>query len=157
MRNVLTVLAVVVAGLGSVNFFTETIPLYISHPLGMLALGYLIVGRILPARILRPADPPPPLTGRPLASARCSGAIGTVRVQQMMRVTAYADRLVVGVTLVGSRTIMADQLTRLSVRGTLWQTIRIEHTAAGLVSPVTLQLRAAHPLRQAVTWLAGSR
>ncbi len=160
MRNVITALAVVVAVLGFVNFFTQTIPVFVSHPPMILAFGFLVVRRIVPAVLLRPADPPPPHTGPPLATARCSGAIGAVRLQNTMRVTAYADRLVVRLTLMGSRTIMADQLVAVHEQGTLthgWPAIRIEHTSSGLRSPVTLLLRDAHPLRQAIQRLRPER
>jgi hypothetical protein len=160
MRNVITALAVVVAALGFANFFTQTIPVYISHPLGMLAIGFLLLRRVAPAMLLRPADPPPPHTGPPHATARCSGSIGAIQLRNMLKVTAYADRLVVGVPLVGTRTIMADQLVRVDQQSVLahgWPAIRIEHTSSGLVSPVTLLLRAAHPLRHAIEMLWRTR
>lgn len=160
MRNVITALAVVVAALGIANFFTQTIPVFVSHPLAVLAIGFLVLRRVAPAVLLRSAGPPPPHTGPPHATARCSGSIGAVQLRNMLKVTAYADRLVVGVPLVGSRTIMAGQLVRVDEQHVLahgWPAIRIEHTSPGLVSPVTLLLRAAHPLRQAIETLWRTR
>jgi hypothetical protein len=46
---------------------------------------------------------------------------------------------------------MADQLVDVGPQGALTggPALRIEHTAGGLSSPVTLVLETAHPLRQA--------
>ena len=150
MRNWLTVVAVVVAVLGIVNFFAQVVPLYISHPLAMAALGYVLVVHVFPRAIFRPADPPPPLAGPSLVARRCSGRIGAIDVRNMMRVTVYADRIVVRVVLLGTRTIMADEIISVTGEGLLAHGatgIRITHSAAGLVSPVVIAVDASDPLR----------
>lgn len=152
MRNVLIGVAAAVAVLGFVNFFAKVIPVYVSHPLAFVAVVFVLV-QLMRSAIARPADPPPPLTGPPLASARCSGRIGRVDLRNMIRATAYADRLDVQITLVGARTIMADQIVSVAENKSFrhgWPGVRITHDAAGLASPVTLALRDGHPLRHAV-------
>lgn len=152
MRNVLIGVAAAVAVLGFVNFFAKVIPVYVSHPVAFVAVVFILV-QLLRSAVARPADPPPPLTGPPLASARCSGRIGRVDLRNLIRATAYADRLDVRITLVGARTIMADQIVSVTENQSLrpgWPGLRITHDAAGLASPVTLALRDGHPLRHAI-------
>lgn len=150
MRNWLTVVAVVVAVLGIANFFAQVVPLYISHPLSIAAIGYVLVVQVFPRAVLRAADPPPPLAGPPLVARRCSGRIGAIDIRNMMWVTVYADRIVVRVMLLGTRTIMADEIISVSEESLLAHGatgIRITHSAAGLVSPVVIAVDAFDPLR----------
>jgi hypothetical protein len=101
--------------------------------------------------VFRQADPPPPLTGPPLAQARWVTAfIDSKQFVNLLSVTVYADRLVIGMVTAGHRTIMVDQLGRIDSTGTRPATIWIEHPAAGLVSPVTLRMRRKHPVRHAL-------
>lgn len=157
---IVPVAVVAVVGLGFANVFVRVVPLWVGHAAIVVAMVLLIFGYLLPRSVFRHADRPPPVVGDPVARARCSGTIGRTPLTNMMLVTAYADRLVVRVTLAGSGTIMADRIT--SVRDHAggwygWRGIEITHTAAGVVSPVVLALREGHHLREAVESLARDR
>jgi hypothetical protein len=119
--------------------------------LGPLMVVDLVLSRRKLSMVFRPADAPPPLTGPPLAKARWVTAfIDSKLIVNFLSVTAYADRLVVGMATVGDRTIMVDQLGRIDSTGSRRSKVWIEHSAPGLVSPLTLMLRRKHPVRRAI-------
>lgn len=149
-RLVAVTVAVVAAGLFVANGFTRTIPVALAAGLWGGTVVFLL-GYWRMARVLYPADPPPPLAGPPVAKARwLTGSIGTMRMTNHLSMTVYADRLVLGLSFVARRTIMAGELGPFSTHGTQRPEIRIEHRAAGLDSPVTLRLREDHPVRRAL-------
>ena len=120
---------------------------------GLLSMSGGLTGAYLylSAKALGPAGRPPPLTGPPLAKAGwVAGSVGELSIRRGYWVTVYADRLVIGISFLATRTVMADQLGLICAHGAPRPEIRIEHTAVSLVSPITLRLREDHPVRQAL-------
>jgi len=164
-EKALTALAVVVAAFAFVNFIvfvttdaTLGVPIVVSHPLAIVAMGYLVLRYVLPRALggrdrsaAQAADLPP--AGTTLASARCSGQVGPVSFGNMLRVAVHADRIVLKPLFAGRRTIMAAEITGLSTGGGLafgGPALTIDHVAPGVRSPVVLLLRRTHPVRQAI-------
>lgn len=151
----LVAVGIVVAGLQWVT--DEAIPSYVVYPLVGGVFGVWAAFRRLATKVLRPAWRPPPPTGSPLARAGwLTGSIGTTPLRNHLWVTVYPDRLVVRVPMVGTRTVMADQLGPISVQDADRPEIRIEHTASGLDSPIMLRLPKDHPLLRAIPALTGN-
>jgi hypothetical protein len=144
-------LTIVVVWLFFVGWFTHFSPAFLFGGLVSMSAALLFMYQYVSAKALGPAGRPPPLTGPPLAKAGwVSGSVGELPIRRSHWVTVYADRLVVGISFLATRTVMADQLGLISAHGVPRPGIRIEHTAVSLVSPITLRLREDHPVRQAL-------
>lgn len=134
----------VVGVLAFVNFWlrdSSPVPIWVSHPIGMVAMGYVVIGVLLPA-ILGRARPHDPSPWPPVAVARCSGRVGWVRFSgPLIKVTVYPDRLTLKLFLMGEYTITGPEIRSISVSG--WRGLVVEHTA-GRFSPVRLHGLAAH-------------
>ena len=148
---------VIAAVLWGVDEIVPTAPWYVRYLVVVaVAFGPLLVLEFVFSRsrlstVFRQADAPPPLTGPPLATARwVTASIDSKLFVNWLSVTVYADRLVIGMVTAGNRTIMVDQLGRIDSTGTRMAKVWIEHTAPGLVSPVTLRMRRKHPVRLAI-------
>jgi hypothetical protein len=77
-------------------------------------------------------------------------------ISGLMRVFVYSDRIVLRVLFIGSRTIMADEITSISTDGTLAfgaRVLTIDHESPEVRSPVVLALRENHPVRAAIRTL----
>ncbi|MEV4318774.1 hypothetical protein [Actinocrispum sp. NPDC049592] len=138
----LAVIAVVVAVLALVNFFTRGasgIPVIVSHPLGMLAMAYLLFARVFPAFTgdgRQDAVPAP--AGPLLAEGSFSGRIGVLAFRgPLLKISVFDDRIVLRPLLMGERTILAGHIA--AIRPDTWSLahgLAIEHTVSGTRSPV---------------------
>jgi hypothetical protein len=154
MYRLLTVAAGAVAAVA----FALTMTGLVAHPLARLAfmpaIAFLVLWRAVPELLLGPADPPLPPAAPALAEATTTGFLGRRRTKLV--VSVHPDRIVVGLPLLGRRTIMADQLTGVTVEPT--GAVRIDHVAAVLRSaPVRLPLPAGSPLWHALGGFAAHR
>ena len=130
MRFVLSLLAIVVVVVGLANFVeyirtaTSPFPIVISHPLAILAAGYLLTQVILPwfmgsqsheeaaqrEQLLR-------ASGVPLASTRTGGRIGGVYVSRnWLAVQVFPGGILLKPMLMGSRAILNSEVTGLQVK-----------------------------------------
>jgi hypothetical protein len=164
-EKALTALAVVVAAFAFVNFIVFVtagaplgVPIVVSHPIGIVAMGYLVIRHMLPRALggrdhsaAVAANLPP--AGTTLASAWCSGQIGPVSFGNTLRVSVHADRIVLKPLFAARRTIMAAEITGLSTGGGLafgGPALTIDHVAPGVRSPLVLLLTRNNPVRQAI-------
>ncbi len=146
MRVLLGYLALVIFVLGVANYivFNTTgeaaVPIYVSHPLGMLAAGFLLFVFVIPTLLGQPAARVLPPAGTPLATFRSGGRMGRVNFSsKLIKVTVYADRLTLKPPFVGEYTIHGSEIRSITdLGGMLFRRVRIEHAGAGLFSRVTL-------------------
>jgi hypothetical protein len=139
----LALVVLVLAMLNFTTFFvthTAPVPVWASHPLGMLAGGYLAFVFVFPSMLgrrgARRVLPPP---GPPTAHYRCGGSIGRMRFSgRLITLTVYADRLTLSPILLGDCTIHGSDLRAVRHDRAMWQRTVIEHTAPDVTSPVTL-------------------
>lgn len=162
MRKVwLGYLALVVFVLAFANFmlfaFTDStpVPVLVSHPLGMVAGGYLgfqfmfpwLLGRRGVGRVL-----PPP--GPPVATYRCAGRIGRVKFSgRLITATVYADRLTLHPRFLGDYTIHGSDIRSITDDRVLWsRAVVITHVAPDVASPVAL-LSLPADIRDQLSWI----
>jgi len=154
MSRLLSVVAGVVALVGFAGFMAQLAPVWLTFPLFMVAMGFVMVRRVLPEMVLGPADPVLPPPAPALAEATARGTVGTQPTRLV--VSVHPDRVMVGHPLYGRRTIMADQLTGLG-----WEpdgALRIDHVAGTLRSaPVRLHLPPGSPFITAIEAFATRR
>jgi hypothetical protein len=136
--------AVVVVVLTGINFYAypdSPVPIWVSHPIGIVATGYLVIGFVLPAVLgrQRPQDPSP---WPPLATGRCGGRVGLVKFSgPLIKVTVYPDRLTLKLFLMGEYTILGTAIRTISQDG--WRVV-VDHTSPGRISPVRLHGLKGH-------------
>jgi hypothetical protein len=119
---------------------TSPVPLWASHPLGMLAAAYLAFVIVFPSMLgrrgARRVLPPP---GPPAVTYRCAGSIGRMRFSgKLITLTVYADRLTLSPILLGDHTIHGSDVRAVRHEGGMWRRTVIEHSAPDVASPVTL-------------------
>ncbi|GAB1509929.1 hypothetical protein [Actinophytocola sp. KF-1] len=120
----------------------------------MPAILVLVLWRAIPEMLLGPADPALPPAASARARATTPGFVGGRRTR--LTVSVHPDRIVVGLPFLGRRTIMADQLTGVTVEPS--GAVRVDHVAGTLRSaPIRLPLPAGSPLHDALTWFAANR
>jgi hypothetical protein len=129
--------------------------LFITHPLAIIAMAYLLFRFVFPAligrgqrdgEVIAPFEPP-------IAVTRCSGKIGAVKFDgPLLKLSVFHDRLVIRPILMGDRTIMGQHIRSVASERTLLGSppLVIDHSAPGLKSPVLLRLSANHPVRMAI-------
>lgn len=138
--------AIVVAGFGFVNFGllavgrATPVSVAVSHPLAIVAMGYLVFVFVIPARLGLdvPRVLPPP--GPDLATYRCFGRIGNLRVfRGQIMVTVSADRLTLRPKFVNDYVIHGSDIRSITDENRMRQLV-IEHAApgSGSGSPVVL-------------------
>jgi hypothetical protein len=146
VKTLLGYLALVALVLGLANFavFAATqesaVPIYVSHPLGMLAAFYLLFVFVIPTMLGRQAARVLPPAGPPVAMFRSGGRIGRVAFSgKLIKVTVYADRIVLKPVFLGEYTIHGSEIQSITdLGGMMFRRVRIEHAGAGTFSRVTL-------------------
>jgi hypothetical protein len=138
-------LALVVFVLAIVNFtvlfvtHTSPLPLWASHPPGMLAAAYLAFVFVFPSMLGRRGVRVLPPPGPPVATCRCGGSIGRTRLLgRMIRLTVHPDRLTLSPRFLGDYTVHGSDLRLVHHDRRAWQRTVIEHTSPEVISPVTL-------------------
>lgn len=111
--------AFVIVALAMVNFglvFVQRptpVPVYVSHPLGMLAGASLMFVFVLPSSVsgrlgIGRVLPPP---GPGIATGKCGGRLGRMTVSgRLITVTVYADRLTLRIFPMGEFTIHGSDI-----------------------------------------------
>jgi len=138
--------ATAVAGFGFVNFGlmavgqATLVSVAVSHPLAIVAMAYLWFGLVMPAKLgrdVRRVLPPP---GPDLATYRCVGRIGTLRLfRGQVTVTVYEDRLTLRPKFMGDYVIHGSDIRAITDEDRSWRQLVIEHAAPGSgSSPVVL-------------------
>lgn len=114
----------------------------------VVALLFLLFAVVLPLVIRGSGGRTPAPAGNVLVSASMrSGRIGPLPFPAALKVSVYADRLVVRPWFLGDRTIMTSEIAALT--GTR-RTLTIRHTGIDVRSPVLLVVAANDPLRRGI-------
>lgn len=134
---------------------------FVTHPLGLVAMGYLLFAFIFPTFAgRRSADADARIasvraSGDARATARCGGRIGQLRLSgPLFRVSVHPGGLVLEPLFLGSRAILAAELAsvRPSSSG-LFRTLEIVHASPDVASPVVLAVAETSPLGEALRGL----
>ncbi len=146
-RHVIGAVATVVVVFGTANFFLAGsddagllgVPLYVSHPLMMLALPCLLVVYLVPFLIGTGRRLPAP-AGEPRLVARARGRIGPIWFPAgTLRLRVYHDRLVVHPLLLAPHTILGTEIVRFEPGYTDGvASVRVFHGAPGTKHPIAL-------------------
>jgi hypothetical protein len=127
---------------------------FVTHPLALAGMAYLVIGVILP-RMMGRASPDAPERVRSvtssalLASANCRARIGSVNVRA--RVSVHAAGMVITPLLAGDRAILAREIVATRERtAMLARGIEIEHAGLDIASPVALWISADGDLARAI-------
>lgn len=156
--------AVAILFLSVINFLlffvsgSSPVSLYISVPLGGLAVGYLVYAFLVPAILGEPDSKQLTLAGSAIATGLCGGKIGDVSIfGPFIGVTVYSNGLTLRPFKLGEYTIHRRDISSITDGGGFWlRRVVIEHTAPGKASPVVLTSRSAR-LRTAIMRIARDR
>lgn len=150
--------ALVVFYLSLINFlllfvsWTAPVSLFVTVPLGALAVVYLVYVFLVPALLGQPdAKHARVLTGFVMATGRCGGRFGGVSLAgPVIRVTVHSDGLRLRPLGRGNYTIQAREMSSITEAGSsLGRKVIIVHNAPGKASPVVLATQDAD-LRAAI-------
>jgi len=134
---------------------------FVTHPLGLLAGGYLLFAFVFPGLAgRRGPDADARLakvraSGDARASARCGGRIGKLRVSgPLVRVAVHPAGLVVAPLLLGARAVLTGEIREIrpSAGG-----VEIAHTSPDVRSPLDLAVGESSPVARALLALASAR
>ncbi len=168
MKPFLTLLAVVVALAGSVNFFVSfttdpPVPLVLSHPPAMIAMAYLLFQHILP-RLIYPTPAPPNEeaiaqlrgSGNEIAAGRCGGKIGPINIQSpFFHVRVFSDGILIQPLLLPAAPILREEIASLQEKNELLDSyIEIRHTSPRIKSPILLSLSPDSEMGKALLQLS---
>lgn len=145
VKVLLGLVAMAVVLLGFLNFglaATERatpVPVFVSHPFVIVALGYLVIGFALPAVLGLGAPRVLPPAGPVLSTFRSGGRIGLVNFGgPLIRVSVYADRLTLKPILMGECVIHGSEIQSVGLESRLGRRLVIRHSGPGRTSPVQL-------------------
>jgi hypothetical protein len=156
VKVLLGCLALIVVVLALANFvvFNTTgdaaMPIYVSHPLGMLTVVYLVFVFVVPTMLGRPSARVLPAAGPPTAMFRSGGRLGRVNFSgRLIKVTVHRDRLVLRPFLLGEYTIHGSEIRSvIDLGGMMFRRVQIEHAGPGLFSRVVLRSVPDHARTQ---------
>ncbi len=130
---------------------SHEIRMLVMQPIAVVAMGFLILGFVVPSLVGRPTPEAPERvrtvvqSGPVLASARCRARIGIGKVP--VRVAVHPGGIIVRPMWLSERAIASSEITAVREReGLLLSGVEIQHRAVDLASPVLLRLRAPHPV-----------
>jgi hypothetical protein len=127
---------------------------FVTHPLGLVAGGYLLFAFVFPVLAgRRGPDADARLakvqaSGDARAAARCGGSIAKLRMSgPLLRVAVHPGGLVVAPLLLGARAILIGEIREIRPRD---GAVEIAHTSPDVRSPVALALAESSPVAQAL-------
>lgn len=146
VKTLLGYLALVVVVLAVANFVwlaatgVAAVPMYVSHPLGIVAAFYLLFVFVVPTMLGRQVPRALPPAGPPIATFRAGGRLGRVGYSSSLTaVTVYADRLTLKPLFLGEYTIHGSDIRSVTdLGGMMFRRVRIEHAGPGLFTRITL-------------------
>lgn len=129
----------------------HTIRMLVMQPLAVVAIGFLILGFVVPSLVGRPTPEAPDRvrnvvgSGPALATTRCRARIGIANVP--VRLAVHPGGIVVHPMWLSDRAIASGEITAIRRReGMLVAGVEIEHRAVDLASPILLRLGASGPV-----------
>jgi hypothetical protein len=128
---------------------------FVTHPLALAGMAYLVIGVLLPMMMGRRSPEAPERarsvisSGPVLASATCRARVGNVNIRA--RVAVHAAGIVITPMLAGERAVLAREIVASRERKTLLaRGIEIEHAAVDIASPIALWVAADSDLATAI-------
>jgi hypothetical protein len=122
---------------------THSLSVFVSHPLAMLGMAYVLFAFVFPSLMGRAQAATPQrveavrTSGPELASTSCSAKIGSVNIR--VRATVHPGGIVVKPMLIGPRAVLAREMRNLQPKSSfLLRGIALEHAAPDLASPLVL-------------------
>jgi hypothetical protein len=162
MKALLGIIAGFVALAGFFNFFATVngqslVPVWLSHPLAMLAMGYLLFQHIFPAMIYRggpearmQAVQAVRATGAVLAKTSCGGYIGRLQFRgPLLGVEVYPGGVLFKPLLMPAVAILDHEVSSVQLQKVwLSEMVEIQHTSPSIASPIQLACSPGDPTRQ---------
>ena len=142
----------------------HAISVFLTHPLGMLAMGYLLVQYMFPAFIFRgtrearaESERAVRSSGAPWATFRCGGRVGSLNVGgSLLRVVVYPGGLWIKPILMPPFAIAASELVEVKLaKKWLAHGIEVGHSSLCVANPVFLAPVKDPPVLAAFQRLAG--
>jgi hypothetical protein len=133
----------------------HAIRMFVMQPLALLAMGFLVLGVIVPSTVGRPSSEARErvhklvTSGPLLGSARCRARIG--RAKLPVRVAVHPAGIVVHPMWMQERAIASAEISAVRKREGLFVAgLEIEHRGVDLASPILLRLDASSPVATAI-------
>jgi hypothetical protein len=141
----------------------HTASLFVTHPLAMVALAYVIFRFVFPSliggqmdsgnadirvRLVRDS-------GAAIASGRCAGQLGEVRFSgPLLSVAVFPGGLLIKPLFMRSSVILIDEIRQVvAISGFFGPRLQIDHTGLGTASPLIFYISAKSPLARAIVGL----
>jgi hypothetical protein len=143
----------IVVGFGNYFWFHEP-SLFITHPLALVGIGYLLVRQSFPpplegagaAVLNRQRVQQIEQSGPLIASVRCGGSLGQVRLGwPLLKASVHPGGLLIKPVFMSPRAILAAEVSRAYIQRSFLsgRPLVIDHVAMGLRSPIKLYLSSA--------------
>ena len=134
---------------------------FVTHPLALAGMAYLVIGVFLPMMMGRRSPEAPERvrsvtsSGPMIASATCRARIGSLNVRA--RVAVHTAGIVITPMLAGDRAVLAREIVASRERKTLLaRGIEIEHAGVDIASPIAFWVAAdsdvATAIRRTTPW-----
>jgi len=138
--------------------------IFVTHPLTMLAMAYLLfvwifplfVGserRDTPQRVARVQE-----SGPPIASTSCSAQLGSLSISgPLLNVSVHPGGIILKPIFMPGRGILATEIAAVENKDRLWaHRVSVRHTAPDVASMVILFIKEDSPVAQAIRSLIRS-
>jgi hypothetical protein len=173
LRRVLPFLAATVVVVGFVNFFWSVgvsgglrpIPLWITHPLTLLGMAYLLFQFVFPAALRRQSateaverEQALRASGPQLAAANPGGQIGNLNMSRgLLAVRVYPGGILLKPIFMKPAAILKLEITSFHVKKTLWggRYVELTYTSSAINSPLILYASPESDIARAIEQIAG--
>jgi hypothetical protein len=172
MRVLLTVLAVCCAVVAFATFLVPMaagrslpVSVFITHPLGIAGMGYLLFTWIFPRALRRGSDEEHAALvrlivghGAPLAEGRYSGLIGGVSFRgPLLKVAVYPAGVVIKPIFMQALALALNEITAVRFDRVFFrQAVTIHHSSSLVRKPVVIYCSADDPLVMTLRSLVGN-
>jgi hypothetical protein len=172
MRVLLTALAICCAVVAFANFLVPMaagrslpVSVFITHPLGMAGMGYLLFTWIFPRALRRGSEEEHAERvrsieehGGSLAAGRYSGLIGSASFREpLLKVTVYPTGVVIKPIFMHVLALALNEITAVRLERVFFrQAVTIHHSSALVRKPVVLYCNADDPVVRALRSLVGN-
>lgn len=163
LETVLKALAIVGVIVGAANFFLQAVSIWITHPIMLASMAYLLIRFIFPA-LTRQASKATLAksveavrgSGAPLARVCCTVGVGGVNHTGILnRATVYEGGIVIKVGFLTPFAVAASEIVAIRPKR-VWgvKTIEVEHKSAIIASPLRFHCSERHPFVVALRTIA---
>jgi hypothetical protein len=140
----------------------HALSVFVTHPLAILAAGYLAFSRALPTMMAGRSSPESQArraawiraAGPILAFGRCGGLVGAVRYSgPLLMISVAAAGFIVKPTFMSERSVLTSEIRSIAARrgilGLGWRVV-VDHEGVDSSSPLVIYVRPEHPVAQAI-------